>query len=113
MLDDVLVGGVEEFSHALFEEVVFVFEVVGDDAGGDAGAFGDLGDGGLCESVLGDGLDGSVDDLFAADFLDEGWFFRFCWHIWRFRLAPAPRERRPPVVADIYFMLDVLILEWL
>ena len=39
--DDVGVGGFEEFADALFEEFVFVLEVVGDDAGADPSASGD------------------------------------------------------------------------
>lgn len=78
--DDVGVGGFKEAADALFEEFVFVFEVVGDDACADACAFGDFSDGGLGESVLGDGFDGCIDDLFSTDFFDESWFFGFYGH---------------------------------
>lgn len=78
--DDVGIGGFEEFSDALFEEIVFVFEVVGNDSGADPGALRNFGDGGLGESFLGYGLDCGIDDLLAANLFNKGRFFDFCSH---------------------------------
>ncbi len=78
--DDVGVGSFEQAADALFQEFVFILEVIGDDAGADACVSGDFRDGGLGESVPGDGFDGCIDDLFASNFFNEGGLFLFYGH---------------------------------
>ena len=67
---DIGIRCLEELLDALLDEIVLVLEVIGDDAGADAGLLRDVIECGLGKTAEGNGLDGGVDDLSASDFFD-------------------------------------------